>query len=68
MSHLTVTPYLTDYTTAKAARESWNAGKDWVINDFFNPYDGEPINKEQAAESGYTITLRFARLHKVAKP
>ncbi len=67
MTYLTVTPYMTDYKTAKAAKESWGTGKDWVVNDMFNPWDGKPINQSQAVEAGYSITLRFCRLTKTTK-
>ena len=64
MSHLTVTPaYGRDYKSAKAAKADWKAGKDFIIADMFNPYDGKPINKQDA--SGYKITIRFNQLRKV---
>lgn len=59
MSYITLTPYLTDYKTAKAAREAYNAGKDFVINQFGHPYDGKPINKSQVDAEGLKVTLRF---------
>ena len=53
---ITVIPaYGRDYTTAKAAQADWAAGKDFIIADSFNRWDGKPINKE-AAES---VTIRY---------
>jgi hypothetical protein len=57
---LTVLPaYGRDYKTAEAARKDWAAGKDFIISDFFNPYDGKYINKEDADRSGIQTQLRF---------
>jgi len=65
---MTVTPaYGRDYKTAKAARASWNGNQDWVITDLFHRYDGKPINKSQADEAKYSITLRFAQLTKTCE-
>ena len=64
---MTLTPaYGRDYTTAKGARASWDRGDDWIINQFFHPYDGKPINQVQAVLEGLDITLRFDNLRKVA--
>lgn len=46
-----------DYTTAKAAKADFLANKDFIVADFFNPYDGKPVNREQL--TGQTVTLRF---------
>jgi len=63
MSYLTVTPaYGRDYKSAKAAKEDWNSGKDFIISDLFNPYDGKPIGKSDA--SAYQVTIRFNQLRK----
>ena len=66
---MTVTPaYGRDYKTAKGARASWEAGEDWIISQFFHPFDGKPVNKAQAGLEGLDepITLRFCELRKVA--
>ena len=65
MSYVTLTPYLTDYKTAKAAKEAYDAGKDFILNDFGNQYDGKPINKTDAERAGYKVTLRFCQLRKI---
>jgi hypothetical protein len=63
---LTVTPaHGRDYKTAKQARESWNAGRDWIVSDFFNRWDGKPINNAQADSE--SITLRFCNLTKIVR-
>lgn len=65
MGRMTVTPaYGRDYKTAKAAREDWAAGKDFLVSDITSRYDGKPINKPQADEAGLTVTLRFCNLTK----
>lgn len=64
MKHLTVTPaYGRDYKSAAAAKADWNANKDFIVSDFFDPHDGKPINKQDA--SGLKITIRYNQLMKV---
>jgi hypothetical protein len=66
VSYKTVVPaYGRDYTTAKAARADWKAGKDFLIADFFDPYDGKPINKQDADREGLKVNIRFNRLTKI---
>ncbi len=66
MRYKTATPaYGRDYTTAKAARADWQAGKDFLIADFFDPFDGKPINKQDADRAGLTVNLRFDGLAKI---
>ena len=50
--------YGRDYKTAKEAKEAWQAGQDFIIQNFFSPYDGKPINK-QDAKPGEIIGLRY---------
>lgn len=67
MSYVTVTPaYGRDYKSAKAARADWDAGKDFILQAFGNPYDGKPINKGQATEAGYKVNIRYDKLRKTA--
>ena len=62
---LTVTPaYGRDYKTAKAAKESWKEGKDWIVQNIMSQYDGKPINKEDADKEGIKVQLRFCQLRK----
>lgn len=62
----TLTPaYGRDYKTAKAVKLDWTAGKDFLIADFFDPYDGKPCNLQDAQAAGWTqVLIRFARLAK----
>ena len=65
---LTVVPaYGRDYTSANAARVDWCDNKDFIIADNFNPYDGKPINRDQAVQAGYRVHIRYARLAKVCE-
>ena len=57
--YITLTPYLTDYRTAKAAKAAWNSGADFAITCYGHPYDGKPINKSQADETFDKYSLRF---------
>lgn len=55
----TLTPaYGRDYKTAKEVKAAWDAQKDFIIADFFSPYDGKPMNKQQA-RPGETFNIRF---------
>ena len=58
--------YGRDYKTAVAARADWEAGKDFIIADISNPWDGKPINKQQADFDLISITLRFNNLTNLA--
>lgn len=61
---MTLTPaYGRDYKSAKAAKEDFNADKDFIVRDFFSPWDGKPVNKSQL--KGTTVTLRFDKDRKV---
>ena len=63
---MTVTPaYGRDYKSAKAAKGDWDAGKDFIIADMFDPYDGKPINKEQA--DARVIYIRFNQLRSITE-
>jgi len=65
---MTVTPaHGRDYKNALAAKRSWAADRDWIITDLFHRYDGKPINKSQADEAKYSVTLRFCRLTKTCE-
>jgi hypothetical protein len=62
---MTVTPaYGRDYKTAKAAKADWKAGKDWIIADISNPYDGKPVSIRDNCDD---VMLRFCRLTKICK-
>ncbi len=60
---ITMTPaYGRDYKSAKAAKESWYAGDDWIVNDLTCKWDGKPANSKDVTE---TVKLRFNNLTKV---
>ena len=54
--------YGRDYKSAKAAREDWNAGKDFIIADVLHPYAGKPINIQDGA--GVTH-IRYSKMRKI---
>lgn len=67
MKTLTLIPaYGRDYTSARKVKEDWDAGKDFLISDFFNPYDGKPMNKEDAECDGNIdkVGIRYNKLTK----
>lgn len=62
MKYKTVVPaYGRDYKTVKAARADWAAGKDFLVADVFDQYDGKPINKQDADRLALSVNLRFNR-------
>jgi hypothetical protein len=67
MSYVTArAAYGRSYKTAKAIKADWDAGKDFVVVDFYSPWDGKPINKEDARRSGITVNVRYDEDRKVA--
>ena len=61
----TLTPaYGRDYKTAKAAKADWAKGRDFIINDFFDPDDGRYCNNRDMKDR--KVMLRFCRLRKIA--
>lgn len=66
--YLEVTPaYGRDYKTQAEAKAAWDAGKDFILQDISSPWDGKPINKEDAKNGGYTtVNIRFKRNTQVA--
>lgn len=59
--------YGKDYKTQKEVKAAWEAGKDFIILDFTNPYYGKPINKEDAENAGtiQAVNIRFAGQQKL---
>lgn len=64
---MTLTPaYGRDYKSAKAVKEDWAAGKDFVVADVMDPYCGKPINREDAVKAGITtVNIRYKKLTQV---
>lgn len=64
--YITVIPaYGRDYKSQKAVKEAFDAGKDFIIQDFFSGNDGRAVNKEDARREGLTLSIRYDRLTKV---
>ena len=62
---MTLTPaYGRDYKSAKAAKADWEAGKDFIIANFNDPWEGKPVNKEQLLKQS-PINIRYNQLRKV---
>ncbi len=60
--------YGREYKSKKAIEEDFHAGKDFLVNDFSNPWDGKPVNKSQLVDEGYThVNVRYARNTKVTR-
>lgn len=60
---ITMTPaYGRDYKSAKAAKESWYGGADWIINDITSRWDGKPVTFKELNE---TVKLRYNKLTRV---
>ena len=65
MRYLTCVPaYGRDYTSAKAVKSDWNAGKDFKICDLFSGEDGRMINKQDGRE-GEVYNIRYKRLTQI---
>ena len=61
---MTLTPaYGRDYKTAKAAKNAWVNGHDFIIADMSSPWDGKPTNIHDE-HAGY-INIRYNQLRKV---
>ena len=61
MNWIEVTPaYGRDYTTAKAAKADWKAGK-----DFQDTASGSYVNKDGAEKLGLQVIIRFNKNLKV---
>ena len=59
--------YGRDYKSKKAIAADLAMDKDFIISDYFNRYDGKPINLSQLKEEGYKqVTVRYQQLRKVA--
>jgi hypothetical protein len=56
--------YGRDYTSAKAAKADWAAGKDFAIQTIGNR---GYINKADADRAGVKVMIRYARMTKVVQ-
>lgn len=66
---MTITPaYQRDYRSAKAAKIDFHNNLDFIVTDFFNPYDGKPVNKSDLIATGETsVMIRYNRLTKITR-
>jgi hypothetical protein len=65
MSYLTAVPaYGRDYTSAKAVKADWAAGRDFQIQDMSSRWDGAYVNKGDKP-ADVTLSVRYAKLTKV---
>jgi hypothetical protein len=59
--------YGRDYTSKAAIQADFDAGKDFILSDFFSPWDGKPCNKESLQQAGITqVNIRYKAKTKVA--
>lgn len=49
--------YGRDYTSKKAVLADWDANKDFIIENWDDPYCGKPVNKEQINEK--SVQFRY---------
>lgn len=63
---MTVTPaYGRDYTSQKAVKADWAAGKDFIIADVMHPDCGRYVNNQDYPTG--LVMARYAKLTKVVK-
>ena len=66
MKTLTLTPaYGRDYKNVKDVKHDFDGNKDFIIADFFNPYDGKPANKADLTGEYTHVNIRYNRLMKI---
>lgn len=64
---MTLTPaYGRDYSNAKQIKADFEANKDFLVADFFSPWDGKAANKDSLANER-SIMIRYAGLRKIVK-
>lgn len=62
--YVTLTPaYGADYRSKTQVQEAWKAGKDFIRQCFYGPYDGKPMNREQMT-AGEKYSIRYDKLRK----
>lgn len=66
MNSLTLTPaYGSDFKSKKEVLEAWGSGKDFIIADFSNPWNGKPcsIRDTESLKKTYgKIMFRYKKL------
>jgi hypothetical protein len=51
-----------DYKSAKAVKEAWDSGKDFIVCDMFSLWDGKYANKESFSDC---VSVRYNKLTKL---
>ena len=73
MQYMTLVPaYGRDYKTAKAVKEDWALGKDFLVANIMDEHDGKPFNKQDAAtiaqfQGPVTLNIRYKGLANIAQ-
>ena len=50
------------YTSKAAVWSDWTAGKDFIVNDISNRWDGKPFNKQDAEAAALAcVTVRYGK-------
>lgn len=68
--YLTLVPaYGRDYKSKKEVLADWSADKDFLIADFSHPYDGKPMNRQDAETDmkGATINIRYKQQRNICQ-
>ena len=64
MKTITLVPaYGRDYTSKEKAKQAFEDGKDWVISDISNPYNGSYCSIRDI--DGYQVKLRYMKRERV---
>ena len=54
------------YKNQKAIRADYEAGKDFILQDFSSLWDGKPVNREDFEREGVTqVNVRYQQMRKV---
>jgi len=56
-----------DYTSASAARASWQAGEDFLLYDTIPNGGGKLINKGRIAETDFEVYIRYGKLRRICQ-
>jgi hypothetical protein len=67
MYHTLSPAYGRDYKKAADVVADWEKGKDFVIEDFVDPYCGKPVSLSDVKDAwkGHSVKIRFDKLKKV---
>jgi len=58
--------YGRDYRSKKEVIAAWESGKDFIIADVFDIWDGKPCNLESARDAGmHRVNIRYKQLTQI---